>query len=286
MPSMDSKDNLFELERGNSDDALLEGLSVPPQKLYKRLAPWRQFVPWVLHCLLLTTSIAFFIAARTTTTTTTTTTTDRCPETWFPIVGEHAPDQRVRFHGNLEHPSPFKGPPSKAVDEAWDAIAPLGVMSISDEVYRGLNASKHAAEVPPKAGGGYMAVFEGIHLVHCVRSLWETTYPSYYTAQHKMSVEQPGEWHAHLDHCADLLRQKLMCDADANLVTYNWIKHHYAPKPNFNVQHQCRNYERLLSVAAKQKVDGSQFAKGWILRPEDRPVADFVEPPYDPDADE
>jgi hypothetical protein len=82
-----------------------------------------------------------------------------------------------------------------------------------------------------------------------------------------------------------MLRQKLMCDADANLITYNWITNHYAPKPNFNVQHQCRNYHHLLSVAARQRVDGSRFANGWILRPSDKSFVEFEEPPFDPDAD-
>ena len=47
----------------------------------------------------------------------------------------------------------------------------VGVMSISSDVYKSLNASKHAAKVPPEAGGGYMAIFEGIHLIHCVVGL-------------------------------------------------------------------------------------------------------------------
>jgi hypothetical protein len=41
-------------------------------------------------------------------------------------------------------------------------------MSISEDVYKTLNASKQATKVPLEAGGGYMAVFEGIHLIHCV----------------------------------------------------------------------------------------------------------------------
>ena len=110
-----------------------------------------------------------------------------------------------------------------------------------------------------------------------------TTYPEYYIEEHKHSQEHPEEWREHVDHCADMLRQKLMCDADANLITYNWIKNHYAPHPNFNVQHQCRDYNRLLEVAAEHKLDGSMFSHGWILRPTDRPVVEFEgEPPFDP----
>jgi hypothetical protein len=100
---------------------------------------------------------------------------------------EQTPVHAVRFHGNLEHSSPFKGPPSKAVDAAWDRIAPrksqsvcmqdmltiyraVAVIDIPEDVYAGLNASKHAVRTPPEVGSGYMGVLEGIHLVHCVVS--------------------------------------------------------------------------------------------------------------------
>jgi hypothetical protein len=104
-----------------------------------------------------------------------------------PLSEEQTPIQVVRFHGNLEHSSPFKGPPSKAVDAAWDRIAPrksqsvrmhdmltvshaVAVIDIPEDVYASLNASKHAVRTPPEVGSGYMGVLEGIHLVHCVVS--------------------------------------------------------------------------------------------------------------------
>ena len=46
----------------------------------------------------------------------------------------------------------------------------VAVMGISQEVYETMNASKYAVRVPPEAGSGYMGVFEGIHLIHCVVS--------------------------------------------------------------------------------------------------------------------
>ena len=108
-----------------------------------------------------------------------------------PLLGEQA-SFAARFHGNFEYASKFKGPPSNEVDEAWDSIIPgnialiqtilcrtvniaylctAGVMSIPSNVYEQLNASKHAVKVPPQVGGGYMAIFEGFHLIHCVVSI-------------------------------------------------------------------------------------------------------------------
>ncbi|KAF2262555.1 hypothetical protein CC78DRAFT_606068 [Lojkania enalia] len=201
-------------------------------------------------------------------------------------MGRYEFTETIRFSGTFNRSSSaFKGPPSKAVDEAWSRIVPLGAMRIPEEIYRELNASKHAVRVPSKAGGGRMALFEAIHLLHCVKSLWEATYPEYYTSQYQLSLDNPEEWHEHIDHCADMLRQKLMCDADATLITYNWIKDHYAPHPNFNVQHKCRNYDDLIQVAAEHMIDGKLFSNGWILRPTDRSVVEFDEPPFDPNAD-
>jgi hypothetical protein len=111
-----------------------------------------------------------------------------------------------------------------------------------------------------------------------------STYPDYYVDEYKFSHEEPEEWREHMDHCADMLRQKLMCDADATLLTYNWIKNHYGPHPNFNVEHKCRDYDRLLEEAARHRVDGSLFPKGYFIRPTDIPVVDFEEPPFDPEA--
>ena len=43
-------------------------------------------------------------------------------------------------------------------------------MSISEDVFQQLNASKHAVKVPESLGRGRMALFETIHQIHCVVS--------------------------------------------------------------------------------------------------------------------
>ena len=134
-----------------------------------------------------------------------------------------------------------------------------------------------------------------------------TTYPDYYTAESQYAREHPLAWHRHMgqfqpvetditpnsaslignpaDHCADILRQKLVCDADVGIITYNWIKNHHAPHPNFNVQHRCRDFDAVVRYALAHGIDGSSFPRGYFLRPADRPVVEFDEPPFDPEAD-
>ncbi len=133
--------------------------------------------------------------------------------------------------------------------------------------------------------------------------LWEQTYPDYYTEAHNWSLENPKEFHEHIgtasrhrrtqiclltksiDHCADLLRQKFMCDADMTLITYNWINNHYQPHPNFNVQHKCRNFDAAKQWTIQRRIDGSLLQHNYFTRPNE-PVVEFDEPPFDPLATE
>jgi hypothetical protein len=57
------------------------------------------------------------------------------------------------------------------------------------------------------------------------------------------------------DHCADLLRQKLMCDADVGLIQMFWVKHHDHPWPDFNTVHKCRNFDAVLEWVIENQVD-------------------------------
>ena len=67
-----------------------------------------------------------------------------------------------------------------------------------------------------------------------------------------------------LDHCADLLRQKLLCDADTGVVTYNWVRHMSHPTPNFNTVHKCRDFEAVRKWAKAHRAP-VPFA-GKVLR--------------------
>ena len=44
----------------------------------------------------------------------------------------------------------------------------VGAISITEEEFQKLNASKHAVKVPSDLGGGYLALPEFIHQIHCV----------------------------------------------------------------------------------------------------------------------
>ena len=48
------------------------------------------------------------------------------------------------------------------------------------------------------------------------------------------------------DHCLEILRQKLTCDADVGVVTANWVARRHTAWPNFNTWHTCRNFDGVV----------------------------------------
>lgn len=60
-----------------------------------------------------------------------------------------------------------------------------------------------------------------------------------------------------------MLRQKLMCDAEPTLFTYNWLKGHEHPHPNFNTARQCRSFEAIKQYALDHALDGTGFVGGY-----------------------
>ncbi|KAF1952563.1 hypothetical protein CC80DRAFT_572307, partial [Byssothecium circinans] len=194
-----------------------------------------------------------------------------------------------RFDGTMDRKSPYKGPPNHDVDVKWDKILPLRVMSIPEPIFQTLNASNSSVKTPSYLDlpPGRIALFDTMHHLHCVRELWKSAYPNYYTAAQRLTPSQHDDYIAHLDHCVDMLRQKLMCDSSSHLITYNWLKGHSHPHPNFNVEHKCKSYDDILEMEDRWGIkdlpkDG--FVRGMYGEGE---VVEFGgdEPPFDPRAE-
>ena len=76
-----------------------------------------------------------------------------------------------------------------------------------------------------------------------------------------------------------------MCDADTAVITYNWLKGHYKPHPNFNVEHQCRDFDAVLRYATEHRIDVEGKYNGVLPKPTDGSIVEFEgEPPFDPEA--
>ncbi|KAF7860756.1 hypothetical protein EAF04_008274 [Stromatinia cepivora] len=161
-----------------------------------------------------------------------------------------------RFVGALRTPNKFRGPPSPEIDDAWDEITypEGGLVRISKEQLERINASEYAAEYTEEMGGGYIAGVEVFHQIHCLNMIRKATYLDYYLPRNAEWERDPDTMRYHIDHCIDMLRQKLMCDPDVGMITYVWAKDWKQPLPDFNTVHMCRSYSKVINWAQENFV--------------------------------
>lgn len=92
-------------------------------------------------------------------------------------------DKVYRFDVGYNSHSSFRGPPSPERDAVWDRIthgkhmsinpnlaniSAVGAMSISEETRQKINASDGSVRLPKESGGGFMAMTEFVHEMHCI----------------------------------------------------------------------------------------------------------------------
>ncbi|KAH8204182.1 hypothetical protein TruAng_001602 [Truncatella angustata] len=104
-------------------------------------------------------------------------------------------------------------------------------------------------KVPEEYGGGYLAMLEVFHLMHCLNTLRMGLFYNYkYYKQFDEGVHDENLY-THFDHCIDMLRISLMCTADVTPALF------YDPVdkpqrrdalPDWSSQHTCRDFDAIL----------------------------------------
>ena len=82
-----------------------------------------------------------------------------------------------------------------------------------------------------------------------------------FVASGSVKGKQNGANHRSTDHCIDTIRLALMCHGDIAVVTFGWEDGEVLPSPDFNIQHECRNWDNLLEWAKPRKADMSQVVR-------------------------
>jgi Mycotoxin biosynthesis protein UstYa len=151
-----------------------------------------------------------------------------------------------------------------------------------------LGHSLDAVQYPPEMGGvsfpvfylssssndrfypyqGYLAYLESAHQLHCLQALWEdhhfAKYPHLFPGLAEKLRTQPNITEYHYEHCVDVIRNRLMCTADSQLVTFRWVEGVSGPYPYFNTKHTCNNYEALLEWDQSRWADKEMLeGYGW-----------------------
>ncbi|KAJ4860478.1 hypothetical protein T069G_05466 [Trichoderma breve] len=159
----------------------------------------------------------------------------------------------VRTNGTYNQTSPFRGPPTKEVDQAWGKYWQTWTFSVDEEQFKA-SMPQYTEEAVRLDDGRYLATFEYTHQLHCLYNLFRASYMDSYPDEKASYDENPQEWHGRVDHCIEILRQKLECDRDTGLVLYDWVKGRKAPTANFNVARMCYNWEPVEKWAQNHEV--------------------------------
>ncbi|KAF4625982.1 hypothetical protein G7Y89_g12175 [Cudoniella acicularis] len=172
-------------------------------------------------------------------------------------IADEKTESRV-FNGSPSYKSEFKGPPSPQVDATWSQYWKVwSFWATPEEIGKTKEdlAAEFVVEMPKSNDEGtkHMVMNEAVHQLHCLYNLYRATNFDYYEEEARFARLHPQVWHSRVDHCLDILRQKLECDWDPSLIAFKWTNE-TDPVPDFNVQHECRSRDSLLDLISSREI--------------------------------
>ncbi|KAI1393103.1 uncharacterized protein F4822DRAFT_383572 [Hypoxylon trugodes] len=116
---------------------------------------------------------------------------------------------------------PWNQPPSTVLDSAWeDLLYALNIRVSGDEM------SKLELNVTNRVQvdhGDYFAALGVFHYLHCLNNLRKVVHWDHYGPQIMSSGNEEAFGKEHSDHCISVLRQALMCHANVQVNTAEWV---------------------------------------------------------------
>ncbi|KAK4195845.1 hypothetical protein QBC40DRAFT_314971 [Triangularia verruculosa] len=185
-----------------------------PYARLRRECPKRHTVLCVLHILFLVLNIALFIVIKLSAPAQACSASGQKPDNVVYSPADSAVRYQVYQDKYDEGPTPFSGEPRPQLDNAWSKLLRSSMIRLSAEEMRRMNKSS----VTMKDGSGYVGYLEAIHMLHCVKRMHQAQYPQMYP---KLQAEDAFSTH-HWNHCLEVLRKGIMCNADTTINTYYW----------------------------------------------------------------
>ena len=147
------------------------------------------------------------------------------------------------------------------------------MISISEEDVTKVGHNLSAARFPPETGGDYIGVAMGTHQIHCLHYIWQDHHISHYPDMEETKSTMPLMYERHYEHCVDYIRQSIMCNFDAHVMTYNWVRDHQSPTPNGNTVHKCVDWDALMGKLKERAVEMPENFV-WHQPPDAQPWTD------------
>ena len=191
---------------------------------------------------------------------------DKFHAAWSPA--QAAIDHSVQVINTHPEHSPFWGEPRPELDQAWsDLLYPTIIRLEADEMHE-----MNKTSIALRDGSGYVGYVEAYHMLHCVKRIYQFQYPESYPDLMRAGKLTLGHW----NHCLDVLRRGIMCNADPGLNTYSWdpaqptevVGHTMWPRKCVNwSQFSSWAHERALGLTWRDQV--VNYYEEGVMGPED-----------------
>lgn len=157
-------------------------------------------------------------------------------------------------------PSRFRNSikPSDAVNKVWDDLELIWTFPITAEDVRRLGKDPEVtSKFPPEYGLGddaYVAQLDIFHQIHCLNLLRHTAWGEY-DRDGKTAKRPYSELHwLHVSHCVEIIRENVMCNANLDVITYQWVETQTTPYPDFDLNKKCVNADVLIEWQMQKAV--------------------------------
>lgn len=107
---------------------------------------------------------------------------------------------------------------------------------------------------PETGEEGYRVGMEVFHQLHCINLLRRIVYTDYYEPLGGEFAAGPEALQRHADHCIEVLRLNIQCNADVGLFTFYMIEGDPLAWPQLNSKHVCRNFDSVMDWARSNSV--------------------------------
>ncbi|KAF2423603.1 hypothetical protein EJ08DRAFT_652714 [Tothia fuscella] len=177
----------------------------------------------------------------------------------------------VQYNGSFFHEEIYRNDPSPEVDDAWKALGiDYRALRVPESEAQKSGLAKDQVKIRAEHGGGYPGNVEGLHHLHCLNLLRQT---SHYNFGYYKKLGQGAFTNndyivkSHVTHCMDILRQQLMCTVDTGVLGQVWVDPKGpAPFVDFNTKHTCKNFDAIRRWAEENQLP-------------EVPPKNFLEPP-------
>ncbi|KZT37787.1 hypothetical protein SISSUDRAFT_819927 [Sistotremastrum suecicum HHB10207 ss-3] len=146
----------------------------------------------------------------------------------------------------------YHGPPTDETDEAWDNLYMIGLSRINE-----VEASQIAnwTERIPNDEDHFIISLDVFHQLHCLNHIRRALSPERYGPQmHTAPIIPGGPPFDHVDHCLNILRESVVCNADITPNVFQWNEEKKQIFPHFDSVHTCRNWESIMEWARGRKL--------------------------------